>query len=333
MELSVVIVGTSGSVPTAGRGLPALLVRHGGQRILIDCGEGTQRQLVRSVGLVDLDKIFFTHFHADHWLGLPGLLKTLELRDRERPLEIYGPVGLQKVLDFTNQAVGATRFEVIATELQRDQLVASDGLNIAPVPVEHRGAALGYALYEDARPGRVDVEKAKELGVREGPDIGRLQAGESVNDVDPAQVIGPERIGRKLVVSGDTRPCEALALAAHEADVLIHEATFLDDEADRAAQKAHSTAAGAAQLARDAQVKLLVLTHLSSRYGGREVRDEARAVFECTKVARDFDLIEIPFPERGGPVYTRSSRDANSRKVGNTSDATSEASAIVEPQG
>ncbi|MGI8801673.1 MAG: ribonuclease Z [Solirubrobacteraceae bacterium] len=306
MELSVFFVGTAGSVPSARRGLPALLVRFGGERILIDCGEGTQRQLTRSVGLADLTDIFITHLHADHWLGLPGMLKSFDLRDRDRPLNVYGPPGLAGLMDVMRRHVyGRLGYELTIAELEPGQAIRRDTLQIHPFAVRHRGLAYGYALVEDARPGRFDAELAARLGLTPGPDFGRLQRGETIGGVRPEQVIGETREGRKVVVSGDTGPSETLALAAHEADLLVHEATFGEDERDRARQTGHSTAQQAAGVARDAGVRLLALTHLSSRYGGGELRDEARAVFPATVVPRDFDLVEIPFPERGAPALVR----------------------------
>jgi ribonuclease Z len=297
--------GTAGSVPSARRGLPALLVRFGSERILIDCGEGTQRQLTRSSGLVELTDIFITHMHLDHWLGLPGLLKSLDLRDRERPLQIYGPPGLSEAMQTMRRIYGRLGFDVAVIELEAGEAVRRDTLEIQAVNVRHRGLAYGYVLVEDARAGRFDAELAQSLGVPPGPDFGRLQRGETINGVSPEQVIGEERAGRKLVVSGDTAPCETLAIAAYQADLLIHEATFGSDERDRAAQTGHSTAAQAAQIAHDADVRLLALTHISARYGGRELRDEARATFPDSELPRDFDTIEIPFPERGAPQLIR----------------------------
>ncbi len=305
MELSVLFVGTAGSVPSARRGLPALLVRHGGERILVDCGEGTQRQLIRSGGLVELTDVFITHMHLDHWLGLPGLLKSLDLRDRERPLAVHGPPGLADALATMRTVMGRLRFPLEVIELQPEDTVRRGTLEIQPVNVRHRTLAYGYVLVEDDRPGRFDAELATSLGVEFGPDFGRLQRGETVNGVKPEQVIGEPREGRKLVISGDTAPCETLAIAAHRADLLVHEATFGEDERDRAAQTGHSTAAQAAQIALDADVKLLALTHLSARYGGGELRAEARAIFADTELPRDFDTIELPFPERGTPTLVR----------------------------
>jgi ribonuclease Z len=305
MELSVMFAGTAGSVPSARRGLPALLVRHGGERILIDCGEGTQRQLIRSSGLVELTDVFITHLHLDHWLGLPGLLKSLDLRDRERPLAIHGPPGLGEVMQTMRKVYGRLGFVVNVIELEAGGSVRRGTLDIQPVNVRHRGLAYGYVFAEDERPGRFDDALAARLGVEFGPDFGRLQRGETVNGVRPEQVIGEPRAGRKLVVSGDTAPCETLAIAAHEADLLIHEATFAEDERERAALTGHSTAAQAAQIAHDADVRMLALTHVSARYGGRELRDQAREVFPGTELPRDFDTVEIPFAERGVPKLLR----------------------------
>jgi ribonuclease Z len=305
MDLDVFFAGTAGSVPTARRGLPALLVRRGGDRLLFDCGEGTQRQLVRSVGLPDIDDVFITHFHVDHWLGLPGMLKTFDLRDRERPLRVYGPPGLGQVMKLLRPIYGRVHYELELQELAAGESVRRDGYEVGCFPVQHRGSAFGYALWEEERPGRLDAELAQSLGVRPGPDFGRLQEGETVDGVTPEQVLGPPRPGRKIVLSGDTAPCESLAVAAHQADLLVHEATFAQDEAERAAQTAHSTAAQAATLARDAEVRMLALTHLSTRYGGREVREEARAIFPTAVVPHDFDTIELPFAERGEPKVVR----------------------------
>jgi ribonuclease Z len=301
MDLSLFFCGTAGSVPSPRRGLPAVLVRRGGDRLLFDCGEGTQRQLVRTVGLADVDCVFITHFHADHWLGLPGMLKSFALRDRDQPLSIYGPPGLNELMAATRFIYGRRLpYEVSVVELEPAAAVERDGYRVAAIPVSHGSSkAFGYALVEDSRPGHLDPQLAEQLGVAPGPDFGRLVRGETVNGVRPEQVMGATREGRKLVLSGDTVPCETLSIAAHQADVLVHEATFVEEEADRARQTGHSTARQAAELARAAEVRMLVLTHLSARYAGGEVQREARTAFADTEVPRDFDTVEIPFPERG----------------------------------
>ncbi len=318
MDLSLFFAGTGGSVPAARRGLPAILIRRGGDRLLFDCGEGTQRQLVRSVGLLDMEAVFITHFHADHWLGLPGMLKSFALRERDQPLRIYGPRGLGELMGMMRAIYGRLPYDLKIIELEPAQPVQRDGYVVAPVPVSHRSpSAFGYALVEDPRPGHLDAELAEQLGVQPGPDFGRLQRGETVAGVSPEQVMGPPREGRKIVLSGDTEPCEALAIAAHQADVLVHEATFSHEEAERARMTAHSTATQAAELARDAEARLLALTHLSTRYAGGELRGEARAIFPATEAPRDFDTIEVPLPERGGASLLRwPDRQARERASG-----------------
>jgi ribonuclease Z len=306
MDLSVFFAGTGGSVPSSRRGLPAVLIRRGGEHILIDCGEGTQRQLIRSVGLADVGSVFVTHFHADHWLGLPGMLKSFALRERTQPLSVYGPRGLTVLMEQMRFVYGRLPYELSVVELAPTETVARDGYLIGAIPVRHTGeACYGYALVEDARPGHLDPELAERLGVRPGPDFGRLQRGETVAGVTPEQVLGPARAGRKIVISGDTTPCEALVVAAHESDLLVHEATFAEEESERARQTSHSTARQAAEVARDAQVRMLALTHISSRYPGGELREQAREVFARTEAPRDCDTIEIPFPERGAPRLVR----------------------------
>jgi ribonuclease Z len=309
MDLEVLFLGTAGSAPTARRGLPALLIRRGGDRLLFDCGEGTQRQLLRSEGLVDLEEIFLTHFHADHLLGLPGMLKTFALRGREAPLTLHGPPGLRRLIEALRVVIGRTPFELRLVEVDPARPLRRDGYIVAPFAVHHRARAYGYAVVEDERLGRFDEQRARELGVREGPDFGRLHRGETVSgtdgDVGPEEVVGPARPGRRVVLTGDTAPTQMTEAVAHRADLLVHEATFTAEEAERAAETGHSTALAAAELAARAEVRLLALTHVSPRYAGPELRDEARAAFAETIVPRDFDRVEVPYPERGPPVHRR----------------------------
>ena len=312
MDLDVLFLGTAGSTPTARRALPATLVTRGGDRILFDCGEGTQRQLLRSVGLVDLEEVFVTHFHADHFLGLPGMLKSFALRGREAPLSVYGPPGLRRLFEALAPVIGRIPFELRLVELEPNVRLERDGYAIAAYAAEHGVRAYGYALVEDERPGRFDERRARELGVEAGPAFGRLHRGETVagagGTVRPEQVVGEPRRGRKIVLTGDTSPSPATRVAADHADLLVHEATFAADEAERALATGHATARGAAELAREARVALLALTHVSPRYGGAELRDEGREVFEPTIVPHDFDRVEIPLPERGEPVHVRAER-------------------------
>ena len=310
MDLDVVFLGTAGSAPSARRALPATLIRRGGDKLLFDCGEGTQRQLLRSTGLIDLEEVFLTHFHVDHFLGLPGMIKSFSLRGREAPLTIYGPPGLKQLFTVLKPVVGKNTYPIHMVELARNEELERDGYEIASFEVRHRSPAYGYALIEHDRPGRFDDARARELGVTPGPDFGRLQRGEMVttdagDSVAPDQVVGQTRRGRKVVLTGDTAPCDMTRAVAHHADLLVHEATFASDERDRAYETGHSTARQAAEVAEEAEVEMLALTHVSLRYGGGELRDEARAVFRNTVVPRDFDRVEIPFPERGEPVHVR----------------------------
>jgi ribonuclease Z len=305
MDLSLFFAGTGGSVPSARRGLPAILLRRGGESMLFDCGEGTQRQLVKSVGLVDMGSVWITHFHADHWLGLPGMLKSFALREREQPLSVYGPRGIGNLMERMRFVYGRLPYELSVVELDPEETVARDGYAIVAIPVRHMGGALGYALIEEPRPGRLDAELARRLGVEPGPDFGRLQRGETVGGVSPERVMGPRRAGRKVVISGDTAPCAELVAAARGCDLLVHEATFAQEEEERARQTSHSTARQAAEAAREAQAGMLALTHISSRYPGGELAEEAREVFAPTEAPRDYDTIEIPFPERGAPSLVR----------------------------
>jgi ribonuclease Z len=305
MDLSIFFAGTGGSVPTARRGLPALVVRRGADRILFDCGEGTQRQLVSSSGLTELSEIFLTHFHSDHWLGLPGMLKTFDLRGRNRPLAIHGPPGLQALMALVLRMGGRPTYDLEVIELEPGEVLLRDGYRIAPIPVSHRSPAFGYVLFEDQRPGVFDQQAALRLGLEEGPEFGRVQRGETIRGVGPEQVLGPPRPGRKIVFSGDTSPCEPLQIAAHRADVLVHEATFAEEERERAQETGHSTAQQAATVARQADVVMLALNHVSTRHPVSLLRDEARAVFPATVIPRDFDTIEIPFAERGKPTLVR----------------------------
>jgi ribonuclease Z len=307
MDLDLVFLGTAGSMPTAGRNPAATLIRRGGERLLVDCAEGTQRQLLRSsVGLVELREVFLTHYHADHYLGLPGMLKTFALRGRELPLTVYGPPGLVELFGALRRIFGRLTYRLALEELRPGDVLGRGDYRLETFAVGHGVSAIGYALVEEPRPGRFDVEAANALGVPAGPERGALQRGEpvAVSDgrvITPDRVLGPPRSGRKLVLTGDTAPARSVIEAAHGADVLVHEATFCEDERERARETAHSTASEAALVGREAEVRLLALTHLSTRYFAHEVAREAREVFPDTVVPKDFDVVDVPFPERGGP--------------------------------
>jgi len=322
VDLDVVFLGTSGSTPTPQRALPATLVRRGGERLLFDCAEGTQRQLLRcDVGLVELREVFLTHYHADHYLGLPGMLKTFSLRGRELPITIYGPRGLRNLLSALRRIFGRLTYALETIELEPGDALERDGYRLETFAVHHGVSAVGYALVEGERPGRFDLEAASALRIPDGPERGVLQRGEPVTladgtEVVPAQVLGPPRAGRKIVLTGDTAPSALVVDAASGADLLVHEATFLADERERAHETLHSTAGEAALAAREAGVRLLALTHLSTRYFGHQVVEEAREIFPESVVPRDFDVVAVPFPERGVPVLVRSGARAGRAAVG-----------------
>ena len=326
MDLDLVFLGTAGSAPTAARGTSATLVRRGGDRLLVDCGEGTQRQLLRSdVGLVDLEEVFLTHLHADHVLGLPGMLKTFALRGREIPIRVHGPRGTRALLATLGVVIGRLTYPFEIVEVGAGDVLERDGYRVEAFRVEHGAEALGYALREHERPGRFDVGAADALGVPDGPARGALQRGRPVTLADgrtvrPDEVVGPPRRGRTVVLAGDTAPSASVVEAAAGADVLVHEATFLADERPRARETGHSTAGEAALVAREAGVSLLALVHVSARHAAAAVEEEACQLFPRTVVPRDFDLVTVPLPERGTPeLVPRGGRRARHQEdVGST---------------
>lgn len=300
-------LGTSGAVPTPERGLSATLLKRGGLRVLVDCGEGTQRQLMRAgVGINQIAAVALTHLHADHYLGLPGMLKTWELWGRLEPVAIYGPKGLTSMLSLFKRVIGHTTYPLTYHEIEPGFTTALDGWQLEALRTDHRVASVGWSFVEPERPGRFDLAQAQALGVSHGPDYGRLQRGETVEGangpVTPGQVLGPGRAGRRVVITGDTRPCPAVFEASQGADVLVHDSTFTSEAADRALSTYHSTSAEAAQLALDAGVRLLALTHLSFRHSPREILAEARAVNPRVVLPYDLDRVDIPFAERGEPT-------------------------------
>jgi ribonuclease Z len=305
VDLSAIFLGTGGSVPSARRSTASVLISRGGDRLLFDCGEGTQRQMQRSLGLTQVDEIYLTHFHADHILGLPGLLKTYDLTDREAPLAIHGPRGLRDLFAVLKPIVGRLHFDLELVELEPGEAVAHDDYEVQPFEAAHGVHANGYALVEAERPGRFDLEAARRLGVPEGPAFAALQRGEEVQGTDgavrPDEVVGESRPGRTVVITGDTAPSPVTVAAAADAELLIHDASFAEEDAPRAAETGHSTVAQAAAVAAEAHVKMLALVHISSRYHVGKVLEEAQEVFEPTVAPKDFDVVEVPFPERGSP--------------------------------
>lgn len=271
--LQLVFLGTSAAAPTAHRNLSGLFLKREGQGFLFDCGEGTQRQMIRYGTGFSLDAVFFTHFHADHYLGIIGFVRTLGMLGRTTPLVMYGPkpaaTFLPKVIRLGVDEV-TLPIEIVEVE-PGQEVLRGDGYRVQAFQTDHRIPSIGYALVEDPRPGRFDIGKARALGIPEGPLFGKLQRGETIvlpdgRSIASSEVVDAPRSGRRIVVSGDTRPCDGTIAAAETADVLIHEATFGDLEQARARETRHSTAREAAIVARDAGAKRLVLTHLSTRY-------------------------------------------------------------------
>lgn len=304
-SLRITFLGTSAAAPTVQRNVSGLFVKRAGQSFLFDCGEGSQRQMIRFGTGFSIDAAFFTHFHADHYLGVIGFLRTLGMYGRTEPLTLYGPRPAASLLPRAiGLGVDELPWPVSIVEIEAGTALRGDGYRIEAFETDHRTPSLGYALIEEPRPGRFDVEAARGLGVPEGPMFGRLQRGERVElpdgrVIEPEMVVGPARSGRRVVISGDTRPCEATAAAAKGADLLIHEATFGDDEIERAVETRHSTAREAAQIARAAGAKRLVLTHLSNRYSGDPsiLLKQASEEFGACEVAEDGQVIELPLAD------------------------------------
>ncbi|QSQ20636.1 ribonuclease Z [Pyxidicoccus parkwayensis] len=301
--LRLTFLGTSAAQPTLHRNLSGLAVKADADLLLFDCGEGSQRQMVRFGTGFTVDAVFFTHFHADHYLGIIGFLRTLGMMGRTEPVRLYGPPPAKRLLhQAVHLGLESLAFPVEIHEVKDGDVVRRSGYAIHAVGVDHRINALAYALVEDDRPGRFNLQKARELGVPEGPSFGKLQKGEPVTladgrEVKPEDVLGAARPGRRLVISGDTRPCASVVKAAKDADLLVHESTFSDDEQERALETRHSTAREAARVAKEAGARRLVLTHLSSRHDtdpGRllaQAREEYKGPVE---VAFDGLTVELP---------------------------------------
>lgn len=302
--LTVTFLGTSAARPTVERNVSGLSLHREGETMLFECGEGTQRQMMRYGVSFALSEIFFTHFHADHFLGVIGLIRTLGLQGRPEPLLLYGPKGAKKVLgEAMKLGVERVPFPVEITEVKPgDAIGKRDGYEIIPFGTEHGGGSVGYALREFERRGRFDVEQAKAAGIPEGPLWGKLAKGESIELPDGRTLkadgfVGPTRAGRVVVFTGDTRPSASTIDAAHHADLLIHEATFGEEEKDRAKETGHSTAKEAAQVALAAGVKKLMMCHVSARYSisADELVREAREVFPNATVAKDGMEVDVPY--------------------------------------
>jgi len=307
MSLEVVFLGTAGSIPTPKRSLPAVLIRRKGEQIMFDCGEGVQRQMITAgVGFHRKMKVFVTHMHGDHVLGLPGLIQTMALLDRSEKLEVYGPLGIRKFIESIRETVQfALTFPIEIREVEEAGTICEEEeYTVKAVWSNHVIPGLAYALVEKPRPGKFYPEKAKALGVPEGPLWSKLQHGKRIKlsngkIVKPEEVMGPPRPGRKIVYTGDTRPFKELAKFAANADLLIHDATLDDELAERAEEDGHSTPSQAAKTAKKAKSKKLVLTHISARYrDASTLLKQAKKIFKNTIVAEDFLKIEIPLLDK-----------------------------------
>ena len=300
-QLSIIFLGTGGSWPTTKRNVTSIAIKRGKEIILFDCGEGTQRQLQRSsISYMQITKIFITHFHGDHFLGLPGLIQTMQLNDREAPLNIYGPKGMNKLLgQLLSLGFFKPNYKIYSHEVRQGDELDFNGYIIKIIKVKHGVPTIAYSLEEKLRPGKFNKPKALELGIPEGPFFSKLQQGISITLDDgrkivPEMVLGPSRKGRKIVYSGDTVPTEKMIDFAKDADVLIHEATFHSDFNDLSASYGHTTASEAAEIAKKANVKKLFLTHISPRYlDSNKLKEEAIKIFKDTDIPNDFEEFEV----------------------------------------
>lgn len=297
--MEIIFLGTSSAVPTKYRNHPSIALKAFGELILLDCGEGTQRQMIRAkLSPMKISKIFLTHFHGDHILGLPGLIQSMAFRGRKNPLHIFGPMGTFQIMNYIKSLGSfALSFPIYAHELTSGLVIEENEYRISCCPTEHTILNLAYSI-EEKRSPKFLPEKATELGVKSGPDFGKLQAGIPIKlknkTVTPEQVMGPERRGRKIVYSGDTRPCANLVTFAYNAEVLIHESTFDDNHKVNAMEYGHSTASEAAEIAKKARVRKLILTHISTRFrNGCLLEEEAKRIFNNSLLAEDLMVMKV----------------------------------------
>ena len=300
-QLSIIFLGTSGSWPTIKRNVTSIAIKRGSEVILFDCGEGTQRQFQKSkLSYMQISKIFITHFHGDHFLGIPGLIQTMQLNDRDIPLHIYGPKGMnQLVKQLLSLGYFKPNYKIISHEIDEGSNLDFNDYYIRVIRVNHGVPALAFALEEKMRPGKFNKPKALELGIPEGPLFSKLQRGETITlkngkKISPKKVLGPPRKGRKIIFSGDTRPIDNMIKFAKDADVLIHEATFDSSLPDIPEEYGHTTAFQAGEIAKKANVEKLFLTHISPRYlNDKEIENDARNVFKKSFVPKDFEEVEV----------------------------------------
>ena len=300
--MKITFLGTSGGIPSISRSLPSIAVNFSGELILFDCGEGTQRQMMKAgTGFKREMVILLTHLHGDHILGLPGLIYTLSMLDRKHPLKIVGPPGTRKFVESILEIrFGRINYDLLVKEVWEGKVYESRDYVIEAVEADHSVPALAYRLREKDRPGRMKVEFLEEIGVPKGPLWGKLQKGEEIvfegRVIRPEEAVGPPRPGRRIVYTGDTRPSRKITEFARNADVLIHDATFGSEFEEEAGEEGHSTARQAAEIALKAGVKRLYLFHISPRYEGNEEKllEEAREIFPESYLAEDLLTYEVP---------------------------------------
>jgi ribonuclease Z len=301
--MQLIFLGTGGSWPCKHRNVPSIALKMDGEILLFDCGEGTQRQFMKStISFMQISKIFISHFHADHILGLPGLFHTMAFNDRKKMLEICGPKGLKEVIkNFIRVARFGAEFDILIRELKNGDTVQYPSYKVSVCEVDHNNLqTLAYCIEEDMRPGKFDLEKAKSLGIPAGPLYRKLQTGNKVvvngRTITPDMVLGPPRLGRKIVYASDTRPCEAVITLARNADVLIHDGTLDSSLAQKCDEYGHSTAKQAAEIAKKANVKILFLIHISPRYEDIQcLEKEAREIFTHSYVPTDLYTYDVRY--------------------------------------
>lgn len=301
--MKIIFLGTAGTLPTINRNLPSIAIKRKGEILLFDCGEGTQRQMLKAK-LGYCNKIFITHMHGDHILGLPGLLQTMSLFQVGFPLKIFGPEGIAK---FINDIIKIVKFKltfpVIIKEISEGKVCKEKEYYIQASWMDHTIPNLGYALIEYERPGKFYPEKAISLGVPEGPLWFSLQHGNEValangKIISPRCIVGPPRKGRKIVYSGDTRPCEAISNLAKNADLLIYDTTLDDKLTEKANKFGHSSPSQGATIAKKANVKQLIITHISGRYNNADLLiHQAQNTFPNTEMAQDLAEFKVLYPK------------------------------------
>lgn len=297
--MEITFLGTSSAVPTKHRNHTAITLKAFGEVMLFDCGEGTQRQLIEAkISPMKIDKIFITHYHGDHILGLAGLIQSIGFRGRTKDLDIYGPKGLTKLINAIFQlGYFQINYNINIHEIESGVILDSEKYTVEAIETEHNITNMAYSICEKKKPKFIR-QNAIDLGVPVGPLFGKLQNGESVEVngkiIKPKQVLGPKRVGKKFTYSGDTRPCEQMIKFAKNSDILIHESTYQEGDKEHAITNCHSTTKESANIAKEANVKQLILTHISTRYSDDEImKKEAKEVFENTIIAYDYLTVSI----------------------------------------